>query len=431
MPEGGRHGGAKGRFKKPKPAPPAPPETGPRRAALEERKRTERRKRTLLGTTLAVLGVIAGAGLVFLLAREVTTPDPEPTPTTAPVEEGPVVTLLFGTKEGEGGTEQVIWTTLVSFDESESRGAIGYIPAHTASEVPGRGLQGLGDAYESGGVPLLLVTAENLLGVGIDRYLQVSDNDARVLFQKVGPLTVEVPDEVRVSAGPGRTRLLFVEGRQRLPASFLMELLFTVGIDADDIDLGSRHIAFWDALFETFAENPDALSAVFRGASDVLSESDASADEHAAIFGAMAGLPQEDRVIRALTVTALEVPGNRLYASDAAELASFVQEVVGDDAGNETQTRVQILNGNGVPGIGEEVASKLVGEGFRVILSGNAKRLDYEKTLIITYDSSPEGQALARRAEELLGLGEVQVSTQDQGIVDLTIVVGKDFLRTP
>jgi len=347
------------------------------------------------------------------------------------VEEGPLVTLLFGTKEGADGSEQVLWTTLVSFDQSEDKGAIGYIPAHTASEVPGRGLQGLGDAYESGGIPLLLVTAENLLGIGIDRYLQISDNDARVLFQKLGPLTVEVPAEVRVSAGPGRTRLLFVEGRQRLPATFLMQLLFTVGIDADDIALGSRHIAFWDALFETFSEDADALSAVFRGAADVLSESDASAEEHAAIFGAIAELAPEDRVIQALTVTALEVPGNRLYASDAEELADFVAEVVGDDAGTETQTRVQILNGNGVPGIGEEVAAKLVGEGFRVILSGNAKRLDYEKTLIITYDSSPDGQALARRAQGLLGVGDVQVSTQDQGIVDLTIVVGKDFLRTP
>jgi hypothetical protein len=212
---------------------------------------------------------------------------------------------------------------------------------------------------------------------------------------------------------------------------FLMQLLFTVGIDADDIALGSRHIAFWDALFETFSEDADALSAVFRGAADVLSESDASAEEHAAIFGAIAELAPEDRVIQALTVTALEVPGNRLYASDAEELADFVTEVVGDDAGTETQTRVQILNGNGVPGIGEEVAAKLVGEGFRVILSGNAKRLDYEKTLIITYDSSPDGQALARRAQGLLGVGDVQVSTQDQGIVDLTIVVGKDFLRTP
>lgn len=405
--------------------------SGPRRAALHERKRTERRKRTLFGTILAVSGTLVGVGLVFLLAREVTAPDPKPEPTPSPVAEKPVVTLLFGTTEGADGSEEVIWTTLLSYDPGEEKGAIGYVPAHTASEVPGRGLQALGDAYGSGGVPLLLVSAENLFGVGIDRYLQISDNDARVLFQKLGPLTVEVPDEVRVAAGPGRTKLLFVEGRQRLPAAFLTRFLFTLGLEADDIDLGGRHLAFWDALFETFADDPEALAAAFRGAEDVLTESDASAAEHAEFFAALAGLPPEDRVSRTLTVTSLEVPGNRLYAADAAELTAFVEEVVGAATAAEIKTRIQILNGNGVPGIGEEVATRLVGEGFRVILSGNAKRLDYEKTLIITYDPSPEGQALARRAQELLGVGELQISTQDQGIVDLTIVVGKDFLRTP
>ena len=77
-----------------------------------------------------------------------------------------------------------------------------------------------------------------------------------------------------------------------------------------------------------------------------------------------------------------------------------------------------------------QVAERLVGEGFRVILSGNAPRLDYERTLVITYDGSAAGRALAEQARDLLGVGEVRVSRQEQGIVDLTIVVGKDFLRT-
>jgi hypothetical protein len=95
----------------------------------------------------------------------------------------------------------------------------------------------------------------------------------------------------------------------------------------------------------------------------------------------------------------------------------------------DDDVRVQVLNGNGVPGIGEEVAARLQGEDFRVILSGNAQRLDYRKTLIVTYDESPQGQKQAERAQDLLGVGEVQVSAQGQGIVDLTIVVGKDFVR--
>jgi LytR cell envelope-related transcriptional attenuator len=72
----------------------------------------------------------------------------------------------------------------------------------------------------------------------------------------------------------------------------------------------------------------------------------------------------------------------------------------------------------------------LVGQGFRVILSGNASRFTYKRTHIVTYESSDEARAIAEEARELLGVGVVRVSAQEQGIVDLTVVVGKDFLRT-
>jgi polyisoprenyl-teichoic acid--peptidoglycan teichoic acid transferase len=109
---------------------------------------------------------------------------------------------------------------------------------------------------------------------------------------------------------------------------------------------------------------------------------------------------------------------------------AFLDDVVGRREADVDLVRVQVLNGNGVPGIGQEVAERLVGSGFKVILSGNARRLDYEHTRIITYDSSAEGLTVAERARDLLTVGRVQVSAQQQGIVDLTIVVGMDFLET-
>jgi hypothetical protein len=62
------------------------------------------------------------------------------------------------------------------------------------------------------------------------------------------------------------------------------------------------------------------------------------------------------------------------------------------------------------------------------VLSGNADRLDYADTRIVIYESTPEAQESAGRVRDLLGVGEVQVSLQPQGIVDLTIVVGEDFI---
>jgi hypothetical protein len=206
--------------------------------------------------------------------------------------------------------------------------------------------------------------------------------------------------------------------------------MYVRGLEVDDIDLGSRHLAIWDGLFDRFENDPRGLMRAIRANAAVLAESDADADEIARFFERLAELPRASFHLVSLPVQPVAAGEDELYSTDPKEIQGFVAATLpGADRG-AAQTRLQILNGNGEPGIGKEVAQRLVGEGFRVILSGNARRLDYERTLIVTYDSSDKGLALAERAKRLLGVGEVQISAQRQGIVDLTIVVGKDFLRT-
>jgi hypothetical protein len=340
-------------------------------------------------------------------------------------------TLLFGTRTNNDGKEEVAWLALLSYNSNEGEGAAIYVPAHAAVEVPGRGLQGLTDAYETGGTPLLLVTTENLLGVPIDRYIQLSENDALALFGSTGPLTVNVPEPIRQSAGQDETRIIIAEGEQQLAPDEQVTLLYTVGLDGNDIELGSRHLAFWDALFDAKAGDTDSFEQELLDAQGALGKTGSSPEELADYLSSLAGVEATSRLLRSLPVTPLEVPGNQLFVTQPDETEELMEQAVGATLAASSDVRVQILNGNGVPGIGQEVAELLVGKGYRVILSGNAPRFDYKRTLIITYDSSAEGVAEANRAQELLGVGEVQVSAQEQGIVDLTIVVGKDFPRAP
>jgi hypothetical protein len=403
---------------------------GPRRAALHEKRR--RRRRRALGGLAAILVALAVAGAVMLFdlfaGEDGSAGGPNPNATGIAADDATTI-LLFGTKESSSRPD-AIWMNLLYVDRDEDRGAIVYIPAHSAVEVPGRGLQAVGESLSSGGVPLLLLSSETLLGVPIDHYVELSNTDARVLFNSTGPLSIDVPDQVRVSAGPNKAKLIFDEGLQRLPSSFLVQLLYTVGLDADDVDLGARHAAFWAALFEQFADEPDELAAALESAGGALGESDAAPEDVAAVLRELAELDSPDRTLTSLPVEAVSVGGSELFQSDSDEIAAFMQDTLGVESTVAQEARVQILNGNGEPGIGREVAEKLVGEGFRVVLTGNAPRLNYKNTLLVTYDPGPEGTALAERAKDLLGVGKVQVSAQAQGIVDLTIVVGKDFLRT-
>ncbi len=88
---------------------------------------------------------------------------------------------------------------------------------------------------------------------------------------------------------------------------------------------------------------------------------------------------------------------------------------------------MEILNGNGAEAVGQDVAERLRGGGYRVVLTGNADSFDYETTLIVVYDDTPEQLAMAEDVRERLGVGEIQRSATPQSVVDATIVVGADF----
>ena len=402
---------------------------GPRRSALQQRRAEQRRRTLSFGGVVGIAAVVLAVLGAALFARDQIRGDDGQAPSPAPSERDSVTTVLaFGTREQDDDSPAV-WMNLIAYDREQDRAAVIYIPAHAAVEVPGRGLQGAGDALASGGVPLLLVSTENMLGIEIDGYLELSNNDAELLFGAIGPVSVEVPEDVRVSAGGTRSRVIFVAGLQRLEPDLLVRLLYTRGQDADDVELGLRHIAFWDSLFDSFQDAPDNLAAAVRASGGALAESDMDPDQHARLLSAIAALEPTARTISTLPVTQVSVGGSELYSVNRDEVVAFLSDTLDVAQQSDDDIRVQVLNGNGVPGIGQEVAERLVGAGFRVVLTGNARRLDYERTLVITYDDTDEGRAAAERARRLLGVGEVQVSVQEQGIVDLTIVVGRDFLR--
>jgi hypothetical protein len=290
----------------------------------------------------------------------------------------------------------------------------------------------MGDALATGGLPLLLVSAESFFGIEIDHYMELPRSGAETLFAELSALTVDVPSEVAVAEGKDTRRLLLSEGVQELDPFALSDLLYTVGDGSDDVELGARHLAFWDSLLNGSSGSPGQLRAAFRNAStaaDAAGNSGGAEGSGLDLVASLASLDGTDLTLAILPVRQVSVGDAELYATDVDEIAEFASSTLPGVPVATDLARVQVLNGNGSPGIGEGIAQKLVGKGFRIELSGNADSFRYKTTKVITYDPSPAGQALATKARDLLGVGEVQVSGQGQGSVDLTIIVGKDFLR--
>jgi hypothetical protein len=86
---------------------------------------------------------------------------------------------------------------------------------------------------------------------------------------------------------------------------------------------------------------------------------------------------------------------------------------------------VEILNGNGRIGTTGPIAALLVDNGYRVVKTDNADRDDYAESRIIA--QGREHQQDAIDVQRMLGSGEVLLELrQPSGIVDLTIIVGRD-----
>lgn len=395
-----------------------------------ERRRAERRKRGGLQALVALVAAVALVTIVWASAGGGgSAPSglaaPEPTESAAPP---PPVTLVAGTAKDPSAGDKLVWLDLLSLSSSGKKGAIVYIPAHSVVEVPGRGLQDLADAYSTGGVPLLLTSTENLLGLRIAHYLILSETDSGTLFSSIDPISVDVPAQVEVPAGKDQARVLFRPGLQSLPSAFMTSLLYTVGLDGDDQELGNRNLAFWDALSGAFGSDPGSLVSKISSSGAAI-ESNTSLRDDARLIAGVVSLPATEHTLAALPVDQVSAGGSEMYRSDSERVASFLGHAVGPVPPPNETASVQVLNGNGVPGIGKKVSTILIEHGFRVVLSGNAPNFPhYRRSLIVMYGTSGHDRALAEQVRRLLGVGEIQESAQRQGIVELTIVVGKDFL---
>lgn len=419
-------------------SPAGEPGTGYRRPGLRtqrrraiERARRRRAVAAMAAATAIVAGIAVVVGLVRGGARSPSPPAGDGSPPAGPRQE---TWLLIGTVEADA-SGAADWLSVVSWDPAARKGFMMYVPRSTFAEVPGYGQETLANAMGLGREPLALLTASNLLGVRFDHHLKISDQAAQALFDKLEGITIEVDRRLTRTGSEGRSQVVFAEGRQHLDGRRVAEYLGFVEESGDELSRGVRHALVWSALFGRFrdAGSPQDLGRVFAEAMDLFG-TDAGAGQLQQFFGTLASVPASEVHFETMPVRATGIDtGHQLYAPDREAVESMVRQYLAGSrptGAGEAGRRIEILNGNGRPGIGQEVADLLIPKGFRVILNQNAKSFDYDGTQIVIYSDSKRALAIADEIRTALGVGEVVVSRQRQSIVDVTIVVGRDYLES-
>ncbi len=263
------------------------------------------------------------------------------------------------------------------------------IPMDLNAVVPGSGEM---DAVDIARLPgaSMQVALSNIVGAWNEAYAVMPLKGLAAAIDREGGLTVDLPRTVSTNAGvlgPGEVVLSGAQVRALLASP-------------DDASL------HWDLVLGALLETPPTVES-----------SDMSASNGAELVtevwaGAAGGRVESFPVqIVAGTVPIAQQPQ--------------LDELVGATFGTPTPIPVIVQNGNGTPGVGEQVARAVIPAGFRVVLSQNAGSFGLPSTDVIA--NGPENIAAARQARKALGVGRVGVSQVPSGIGDVLIVVGEDF----
>lgn len=415
----------------------APPETrrrapGPRTLRRKHHERAGRRRR-IRNYLLMLIGLI----LIVAAATQLRLPLGRNSPNeqaaggrSEPVQQ---TWLAIGTVEADPSGE-ASWLSVISWDRKANRGFVMYVPRTTLVEIPGYGggPEVAGKALALGKEPLMVSAISNLLGVGFDAPVKISDQAVRALLDKVGGIDVEVSQKLTQRDPDGKVRSVFAEGAQHLDGARTAEYLAFIEETGDEIARGARHSQVWSAVFEKFRANGGGP-----GFEKVLTESKdlfvTSADPArvAPFLAKFASVGADSVIFETLPAQAEGVDtGTQFYKPQIESIQRTVGRYLADSrprGAGQPGRKVQILNGNGRPGVGEGVAKRIVPKGFRVVLDANARSFDYETTQIVVYSDSKQALSIGRELRDALGVGEIVLSRQRQTVVDVTVVVGKDY----
>jgi LytR cell envelope-related transcriptional attenuator len=250
------------------------------------------------------------------------------------------------------------------------------LPPEAALTIPGQGEGTVGEAL---GLPgrQAATAVGNLLGTWVEHHATIDGGDLVALADDLGG--VELGGELR---DPEHLRSMLEE-----PAPGA-----TAGLQVVLETLLAAHVR-WDAGDLTDADRADAVVEALREAAG-------------------------SRVV----LLELEELADGVFRPSAEQLSRALVDAFGGPA--EEAVPVIVLNGNGVPGIGELVAERILPGGFRIAVSDNASSFDHDETLVVV--GSPDDVGLGQRVRDLLGVGSVSVSV-GSGIAPVTVVVGRDF----
>jgi polyisoprenyl-teichoic acid--peptidoglycan teichoic acid transferase len=355
----------------------------------------------------------------------------------APADEAEVVagdpgdlqpSLVLVTYDETDTTGLASAVTMLAIDRETGEGTVLLVPSATLADVPGHGSFQLREAFAFGGGALVAASFDNLLGVRTDGVAEVSRQGWAALLTRVEGFEVDVRSRlVEPAADGGAVR--FEAGEQFLDGPRLAEFLAFRQEGETELEALPRTQQVIVGMLDAFVDDPDLLDAVFSDGAPMVDGADPALVRE--VLEGLVAARADDRVTTlTLPVEARGSGREDIYTLDRGRATAMVDDRLAASRPTEgagVGRDLQVLNGNGVPGVGEQVAARLLDGGYRILVTGNAGSFDYETTRIIVHDDTDEQFAAAQDIQQRLGTGVIERSGTPQSVGDITIIVGADF----
>lgn len=328
---------------------------------------------------------------------------------------------------------------LVSLDPAHRADFMLSLPRDLWITIPGQGPGRINEAYAIGGPSLSVLSASQLTGAPVDRWIVINFAGFKDVVDAMGGVTVDVAQTIDdptypADTGNGYSPFHLDAGRQHLDGATALRYVRSRHDDPEgDIGRTRRQQQVLEALAQQ-ARSPAnwwRLPLVARAAFASM-QTDMSPLELAR-FGVLAARRDLSSFQTASLDLAHGYVGNLVTAGGAQVLQPNVPAirrlVAGLEAGiGGEAASVRVLNGTATPGLAARFADQLAVKGVDVTAVGNASRDDVATTRI--EQNSVAGPS-ARTAAYLATILHAPVVRQDQpgSRVALTVVLGRDSTR--
>lgn len=297
------------------------------------------------------------------------------------------------------------------------------IPRDMRVVIPDRGMDKINHAFAYGGIDLLERTVEEFMGIPIHYYGVVDFESFRYIIDALDGVNIFVEKDMHYIDRAGSLKINLYQGQQILNGEKALEYVRFRSDALGDLGRIQRQQKLINAVIDKVLnfESLTKIPALINNLGEYIN-TNINPNDLVSLARIMSDIDRNKIWVETIKGEPQYIGGVSFLVSDAQEVKKRVQNLLDN---KYRGCKIEVLNGNRIPGIAHNVANKMKELGFNVVNIDNADHFDYQKTVLILYSND------ARLEEYVTNfLKDIQIVHKEQpnNGIDMTIIVGKSMV---